>query len=176
MWFISRWVSPALSIKTGSIFITASSMGSTTRCILWRGAGTRAPPVLSHPPPPHQCKVEKDELRSEHSGWQTQWPAAFICAAQLRSSVCSNTTPSRLPLLPLSLPLVLKWEIDSCLEGQSAVCKPKPRACTSVLDFTVFLREHSPQQITNPSPDALVLVHQRELPTSHQLSRFRLRA
>lgn len=67
MWFISRWVSPALSIKTGSIFITASSMGSTTRCILWRGAGTRAPPVLSHPPPHHQCKLERDELRSEHS-------------------------------------------------------------------------------------------------------------
>lgn len=67
MWFISRWVSPALSIKTGSIFITASSMGSTTRCILLRGAGTRAPPLLSHPPHHHQCKLEKDELRSEHS-------------------------------------------------------------------------------------------------------------
>lgn len=45
---------------------------------------------------------ENDELRSWPTTleWQTQWPPALSCAAQLRSAVCSDATPSCFPLLP----------------------------------------------------------------------------
>lgn len=116
-------------------------------------AKAKFPPL---PHPPTNSAKRKDELSTRYSQRETQRPTAFICAAQLRSSVCSDTTPSRLPLLPFSLPPLRFSETDSCRERHSAACNPKPQAHTSVWIplFTVstgtFLLEITNQSRKNP--------------------------
>lgn len=132
-------------------------------------ATAKFPPL---PHPPHkQRKMEKDERRTRHFEWQTQWPAAFICAAQLRSSVCSDTTPSRLPLLPFSLPPVLVWDSqrDQFLP-RGTFCSLQPSKASGahicLNHFTVqcfpvstdtFLKQLTNQSRTNPKDAVPVL-------------------
>lgn len=142
MWFSSRWVSPALSIKTGSIFIT---MGSTTRCILLRGTGTRVLLTLNSPPLPHPPQIAQNGKRGaqESALWMTDSMTGCLhlhCTVKKLRLLRCHTLP---PLLPFSLPPRLGWgpHTDSCLQGHSVVCNPKPQANTSVwttLFYSVF--------------------------------------
>lgn len=77
-------------------------------------------PPLPHPPN-KQHKTEKDELSTQYSQWETQRPTAFICAAQLRSSVCSDTTPSR---PPSSLSPSLLWDSQRLILAERDILQP----------------------------------------------------
>lgn len=89
--------------------------------------------------------MEKEELRSQHFEWQTQWLAAFICTAQLRSSVCSDATPS--PHSSLS-PSLLAWgEVLTLILAyrdilQSATQSLRQTHLSEPLYFTAFLSFH----------------------------------
>lgn len=101
MRFISLWVNTAFSTKYGSIFITASWMGSTTRCILLKEAN---PGLLPQELPPlHQlpetvreesAKEERRWFQVSAFEWRADWQSTLICAAQWRGAVCLDATPS----------------------------------------------------------------------------------
>lgn len=127
--------------------------------------------------PHHRRKMGKDELRSHHFEWQTQWPAAFICAAvkKLRLFRYHTLWPPPPPFLPPSCPRlrssVRDWFLPRgtfcSLQTKASgahICDPLPES----LHFTVFWSEYFPKEITNQSKKNLKDVV--PVPSSESLS------
>lgn len=188
MWFISWGVSPALSIKNGSIFITASLMGSTTRCILLHGTGTWASPKLSSLLFLTAQQTAQNRKRWAQDSVLSMRDSESDCL-HLRSTVkklclfrCHTLWPPPPPFLPPSFEILRDWFLP-----RGIFCSLLPKASGARLSeslyFTVStetfsLRNHKsikeepkrqgscvisriPEQFSSTSshPDAAVLLY-----------------
>lgn len=166
MRFISLWVNTAFSTKYGSIFITASWMGSTTRCILLTGTKPQAPlrralPPLHQPPETVKEQSAEEEWRFQvlaRSFWVTDW---LTGCAHLRCSVkkcrlfrCHSLS---FPPPPPSSERLRVWvRVRLLPRGTYCSLHPLPQAHTTVLvscvprsvlsvshSFTAYCNTHS---------------------------------
>lgn len=159
MRFISLWVNTAFSTKYGSIFITASWMGSTTRCIVLTATKPRPPcrelPLLHQPPETvKKQSAEEEEWRFQvlaHHFWVTDWLTVcehLCCSVKKCRLFRRHTLLSLLPHLSLS---ECECKSDSCLEGRTAVssrCLRHTQQCVSLPSLSLFCLCHTLLQYT----------------------------
>lgn len=104
MRFISLWVNTAFSTKYGSIFITASWMGSATRCILLWGTKTQA----SQPRATSSSSASRNSKRVK---CKRRMMGSALCppllSDSLTDSLCSSELLSEeVPTVQMTHPLV----------------------------------------------------------------------